>query len=81
MNAVCPGFIESGWFGKWANTETETKIADRTRAQTPLKAASKPEDIAETVLFLATPRSAHMTGEHLMIDAGLHLGFSPLKAR
>jgi enoyl-[acyl-carrier-protein] reductase (NADH) len=40
----------------------------------PLKLASKPEDIAEAVVFLVSPASAHMTGEALRMDAGMHLG-------
>jgi len=81
VNAVCPGFIESGWFTKWNDAQTEAFVSDMMKEQTPLKAASMPEDIAGTVLFLAGPESAHMTGEHLLIDAGLHLGYAPLKAR
>ena len=81
VNAVCPGFIESGWFTKWNGAETEKFLSDVMKEQTPLKAASRPEDIAGTILFLASPQSAHMTGEHLLIDAGMHLGYAPLKAR
>jgi 3-oxoacyl-[acyl-carrier protein] reductase len=28
-----------------------------------------------------SPMSRHITGETLMVDAGLHLGFAPLAAR
>jgi 3-oxoacyl-[acyl-carrier protein] reductase len=39
----------------------------------PLRRASSAEDVAGLVCFLATPRSANMTGEVVRMDAGLHL--------
>jgi 3-oxoacyl-[acyl-carrier protein] reductase len=48
---------------------------------TPLKVASNAEDVADPALFLLSDHSRHITGETLMIDAGMHLGFSPLVAR
>jgi 3-oxoacyl-[acyl-carrier protein] reductase len=48
---------------------------------TPLKAASKPEDIADAALFLVSDAARHITGETPMVDAGLHLGFAPLSRR
>ncbi len=51
---------------------------DRLRASaaaaTPLKVASTAEDIAGSAVFLASPASRHVTGETLLVDAGLHLG-------
>jgi len=46
-----------------------------------LVAASTPEDIAASTVFLASRASRHVTGETLLIDAGSHLGFAPLIAR
>ncbi len=40
----------------------------------PLKRHGRPEDIAETVLFLASPRAAQMTGVVLPIDGGITAG-------
>ena len=81
VNAVCPGYIASGWFTKYQGDAVEDKTADRVIQTTPLQVASKPEDIAGTILFLAGSDSAHMTGETLIVDAGMHLGMAPLKAR
>ena len=39
----------------------------------PLRMASKPEDIAEVVTFLAGPGSRHMTGSIVPVDAGFQL--------
>ncbi len=81
VNAVCPGYIASGWFTKYQGDNVEDETAERVIQSSPLQVASQPEDIAGTILFLAGPSSAHMTGEMLIIDAGMHLGMAPLKAR
>lgn len=81
VNAVCPGYIGSGWFTKYQGDAVERATADRVAESTPLKLASQPEDIAGSILFLAGPDSAHITGETLIVDAGMHLGMAPLKAR
>ncbi len=81
INAVCPGYISSGWFTKYQGESTEDRAAEYSRRNTPLQAASTPEDIVGAVDFFACDGSAHVTGEFIMIDAGLHLGTAPLKAR
>ncbi len=59
----------------------QVATAERVAQTTPLKVASTPEDIAETILFFAGPESRHVTGEFIIVDAGMHLGFAPLRAR
>lgn len=81
VNAVCPGFIDTPWFGKGLPPAVVDHIRTDAAQNTPLKAASTPEDIAAAAAFLASPASRHVTGETLMVDAGLHLGFAPLVAR
>lgn len=81
VNAVCPGFIDTPWFGKGMPESSVERIRANAAAGTPLKAASKPEDIAASAVFLASPASRHVTGETLLVDAGSHLGFAPLVAR
>lgn len=81
VNAVCPGYISSGWFTKYQGSAVEDQTAERVAQTTPLKVASSPEDIAETILFFAGPESRHVTGEFIIVDAGMHLGFAPLRAR
>ena len=81
VNAVCPGFIDTPWFGKGLPEATVDRMRANVAASTPLKAASGPEDIAQATVFLASPHSRHVTGETLLVDAGTHLGFAPLVAR
>jgi len=66
VNAVAPGFIQ---------TAMTDKLSDEARAelagQIPLKRLGQPEDVAETVLFLAEPRSAYITGQVIRVDGGM----------
>ena len=45
-----------------------------TKSTTPLQVASTAEDIADAALFFISDASRRITGETLMVDAGLHLG-------
>jgi NAD(P)-dependent dehydrogenase (short-subunit alcohol dehydrogenase family) len=81
VNAVCPGFIDTPWFGKGLPESTVDRIRANAAAGTPLKVASTPEDIAEAAVFLGSMASRHVTGETLLVDAGSHLGYSALVAR
>ena len=81
VNAVCPGFIDTPWFGRGVEEEALERMRQGVAASTPLKVASKAEDIAAAAVFLASPASRHVTGETLLVDAGTHLGYAPLMAR
>ena len=81
VNAVCPGFIDTPWFGKGLGEAAADRIRANAAAVTPLKAASTPDDIAASTVFLASRASRHVTGETLLVDAGSHLNFAPLVAR
>ena len=74
VNAVCPGFIDTRWFSdKYGEAKTQ-EIRDNVIKRTPLQIASTPEDVAEAVLFFISDASRVVTGETLLVDAGLHLG-------
>jgi 3-oxoacyl-[acyl-carrier protein] reductase len=77
VNAVCPGYIDTPWFGKGMSAETVERQRAGVAASMPLKVASQPDDIAGAAVFLASPASRHITGEALIVDAGLHLGGVP----
>ncbi|WP_374471106.1 SDR family NAD(P)-dependent oxidoreductase [Phenylobacterium sp.] len=81
VNAICPGFIDTPWFGKGLGEEGAEKVRANAAASTPLKAASTPEDIAEATVFLGGRASRHVTGETLLADAGTHLGYAARMAR
>lgn len=81
VNAVCPGFVGTRWFRERFGEEKFAQIVKQQEETTPLARAGTAEDIAATVVFFAGEGSDHITGETLMTDAGLHLGFAPLTAR
>ncbi len=81
VNAVCPGFIDTPWFGKGVEAAALERMRAGVAASMPLKAASTAEDIAGAAVFLASPAARHITGETLLADAGLHLGYAPLAMR
>ncbi|MEQ9518776.1 MAG: glucose 1-dehydrogenase [Parvibaculum sp.] len=81
VNAVCPGFIGTRWFKDRFGDNGFKKIVAGQEESTPLQRAGTPEDIAATVVFFAGEGSEHITGETLITDAGMHLGFAPLSAR
>jgi NAD(P)-dependent dehydrogenase (short-subunit alcohol dehydrogenase family) len=81
VNAVCPGFIDTPWFGKSMADDTVERMRQGVINSTPLRAASTAEDIAGAAVFLAAPASRHVTGETLLVDAGTHLGFASMSMR
>ncbi len=81
VNAICPGFIDTPWFGKGLPEERVARMREGAAASTPLKVASTAEDIAASAIFLASPASRHVTGETLLVDAGSHLGYAPMAMR
>ena len=81
VNAVCPGFIDTPWFGNTMEAASLERLRAGVAASVPLKEASTAEDIAGATVFLASPASRHITGETLLVDAGMHLGYAPLAMR
>jgi 3-oxoacyl-[acyl-carrier protein] reductase len=73
VNAVCPGYVATPWFSGRFGEDGAKRIADQQAEANPLKRVAYADDIANTVLFLAGPESANITGEMLLVDSGLHL--------
>jgi 3-oxoacyl-[acyl-carrier protein] reductase len=70
VNGVAPG---STLFpgGSWARRQTETPdLYNRTLATIPFGRFGKPEEIAEAVVFLASPRASWITGQTIVVDGG-----------
>jgi len=81
VNAICPGFIGTRWFKDQMGEEQYKKMEAGVAASVPLNVASGPDDIADSAVFFCTDASRHVTGETLLVDAGMHLGYAPLVAR
>jgi len=66
VNAVAPGFIQSAMTDKIPDVERQ-KLVD----QIPMKRMGLPEDVANAILFLASPLSDYITGQVITVDGGL----------
>ncbi len=66
VNAIAPGYIESDMT---KNLPQQAKDAFLTII--PLKRPGMPEDVANIVLFLASPLSDYVTGQVLHVDGGM----------
>jgi 3-oxoacyl-[acyl-carrier protein] reductase len=66
-NLVAPGFVDNtGFFQGRLTDERRARLVAETRNQQ----AGTPEDIAEAVLFLASPGARHITGQVLHVNGG-----------
>jgi NAD(P)-dependent dehydrogenase (short-subunit alcohol dehydrogenase family) len=71
VNVVAPGAIRTPiWGAATATPEAEKIFEARIAATTPLGHIGKPDDIANTVLFLASDEAAHIQGQELFVDGG-----------
>jgi len=68
VNAVAPGFI---------GTEMTERLPDKAKeaflAQIPMGRIGKPEEVAETVYWLASDRAGYITGQVIHVNGGLFM--------
>lgn len=57
-----------------ASSATPEAVFDIVAAQTPLGRVTTPEDLADAVLFFASPWARAVTGQNLVVDGGLVFG-------
>jgi NAD(P)-dependent dehydrogenase (short-subunit alcohol dehydrogenase family) len=75
VNAVCPGdtfvdrWLEKGYFEYSDPVSLEQAIKDSSE-YIPMGRFGRPEEIASTVLFLASDDSSFVTGHLLLVDGG-----------
>lgn len=66
-NCVNPGLIETPMLDDWPQEALE-----RTVAMTPLGRMGTPEEVADTVVWLASDRAAFVQGAHVDVNGGLY---------
>lgn len=66
VNAVAPGYIDTDM-----TAVLPEKVKETVLSQVPLGRMGRPEDVAETVAFLASDRAGYITGQTILVDGGM----------
>jgi 3-oxoacyl-[acyl-carrier protein] reductase len=76
INAVAPGAIQTRWLQAGMSPDAYREFLVQAANMVPLKLVPTPEQIAEALVWFLEGASV-VTGEVLMVDAGLHSGRLP----
>ena len=68
VNAVAPGMVETEMA-----QQLQGDVKKKAIEETLLGRIARPEDVANCVLFLASPMAAHITGQVIRVDGGQYL--------
>lgn len=77
VNAVCPGIIETPMKhrerieGGAIRGMTAQEVLEEDNSQVPLGRTGTPQDVANLVLFLASPLASYMTGQAVNVTGGM----------
>jgi NAD(P)-dependent dehydrogenase (short-subunit alcohol dehydrogenase family) len=67
VNVVAPGPIETGMINRFTGTaEVKKDLISRV----PVKRIGRPEEIAQTIVFLASDKTPFITGASIAVDGG-----------
>lgn len=72
VNTICPGWVDTPFnqpaISFMGGREAQERAVERI---VPLRRQGTPEEIANAVLYLASPASSYMTGQILLVDGGV----------
>jgi 3-oxoacyl-[acyl-carrier protein] reductase len=68
VNCIAPGFIETDMTAGLAAAQQEAL-----QNQIPLGHLGKPQDIANAVVYLASPGASYVTGQELHVNGGMYM--------
>ncbi|WP_280540282.1 SDR family NAD(P)-dependent oxidoreductase [Chromohalobacter sp. 11-W] len=76
LNCVCPGNVETDMIQHAAETSDDPRAyRDAAHRRAPLKRMGQPQEIADAVLYLASPQAGFTHGAILSVDGGGVCGF------
>ena len=71
VNVISPGPVRTPIFGKFGLTQAQVDdFVNSIDETTPIGRFGRPEEIAETALFLASNSSSFIVGEEIVVDGG-----------
>jgi NAD(P)-dependent dehydrogenase (short-subunit alcohol dehydrogenase family) len=65
VNAVCPGAIHTPMLDRFTHGEEKTMAE-----QDPMGRVGRPEEIADSVLWLCSDKASYVTGQSIAVDGG-----------
>ena len=85
VNVVCPGWIvpdnpddvgNGSWWTEWGfdaytTDPRSSEVLQKGMRYWPIRRMGRPQDIADTVLFLASDRASFLTGQSISVSGGL----------
>jgi NAD(P)-dependent dehydrogenase (short-subunit alcohol dehydrogenase family) len=72
VNCVCPGTVDTPWVGRLLDASDDA-AAERARleARQPMGRLASAAEVADAILYLASPASSFTTGTALAVDGGM----------
>jgi NAD(P)-dependent dehydrogenase (short-subunit alcohol dehydrogenase family) len=68
VNAVAPGPVETAMLDRFTGGNADAKAG--MLGMFPAKRAARPEEIAQTIVFLASNKAKYLTGQCIAVDGG-----------
>ncbi|MET0829091.1 MAG: SDR family oxidoreductase [Microbacterium sp.] len=73
INAVTPGTADTPWVGRLLDAaEDREAAASALRARQPMGRLVSADEVAQAIVYLASPRTSSTTGTLLAVDGGMH---------
>lgn len=69
VNAIAPGFIDTDMTRQLSDDQRQMLLQN-----IPLQRLGQPEDIAQSVIFLASQAAGYITGQILHVNGGMYMG-------
>jgi len=70
VNCVCPGATDTALLTDFVEKRKKKRELQKIASEIPMKRLGRPEEIARTVLYLASDDSSYVTGTCILVDGG-----------